>query len=106
MNQKFLDNQPNTIACCKLNKTEMSNCCGNDILGIIWRDKGSWDTHRAEITAKILIIPIDTFCPYSFSLIMCFYIIAKLVIKMPQQLFLSLGQFMSIYVETAEGTFQ
>lgn len=31
------------------------------------------------------IIPINTFCPYSFSLIMCFYIIAKLVIKMSFQ---------------------
>ena len=51
---------------------------------------------------------LDSFCPCSFSLIMCFYVIAKLVFKMPfpQQLFLSLGQFMSIYVETAEGTFQ
>lgn len=39
---------------------------------------------------------------------MCFYVIAKLVIQMPfpQQLILSVRQFMSIYIETVEGTFQ
>ena len=74
------------MACWKLNKTECQSVAETTFLGPFEETKDHG-------------IHTD-----SFSLIICFYVIVKLVIKMLflQQLFLSLGQFILIYVEKGE----
>jgi len=92
-NEKFLDDQPNTIAFCKLNKIELcQNVAVTTLLGSFEETKDGGI--HIELRWQLKNNPHKYSISIPLFLIMCFHVIAKLGIKM---LFLLQLPYLTMY---------